>query len=93
MFGPKSKNEVVRGSKSNDTFPYICPNFYHPRNAFSMGRFEHRSNEACGPIVGVIAEKTCYMTKVRNVITIYFATKTQNWEKYIYLGKFLTHKR
>ena len=50
--GPKSKKAFVRGSKSDDSFPYFAP-IFHPCNAFSMGRSKYHSNKARGPIVTV----------------------------------------
>jgi len=44
----------VRGSKSDDPFPYFTPFSPPPRNVYSVARYGHRSNDARGLIVAVV---------------------------------------
>jgi len=50
------------------------PLIFHPRNAFSMGKSEHHSSEARGPIVTVKnSNDVPICTKLQNAITQIFA--------------------
>jgi len=77
VWDPKSKNIFIRGSKSDDPFPYFAP-IFHPRNVFSTERAEHLSNEARGPTMPVKSSN--------EAATCTFCPKTQKWGQCISNG-------
>ena len=89
LFGARKVRTLSLGVKIRWLLPLFCPDF-SPRNAFSMGRSEHSSNETRGPTVAVNSSNDVSREALlRPKLKCYnpcFPSKTRKWESMHFNG-------